>query len=127
MSRTNFEKLRVYRLSEELADEIWGVVMDWPTFAKDTVGKQMVRAADSVGANIAEGVGRGSHLDNKRFVRTARGSLNETKHWLRRAFRRKLLSESQIAKIKPLVDSLAPQLNSYLKSIGRFASDTPAE
>jgi four helix bundle protein len=54
-------------------------------FAKDTVGKQMVRAGDSIGANIAEGSGRGSFQDNRRFIRIARGSLYETMHWLRRA------------------------------------------
>ena len=119
MSKTNFEKLRVYKLAEDLADTIWDVVTGWESFAKDTVGKQIVRAADSIGANIAEGTGRGSFQDNKRFVRIARGSLNETQHFLRRAFRRKLLGESDIKKLKPLVDNLAPQLNSYLKSIGR--------
>ena len=118
MSRTNFEKLRVYQLSEKLADEIWDIAMEWPSFAKATVGKQIVRSGDSVGANIAEGAGRGSFKDNRRFVRTARGSLNETKHWLRRAFRRKLLTAAQIDKLKPLIDNLSPQLNAYLNSIG---------
>lgn len=124
MSRTNFEKLRVYQLSEELADEIWDIVLGWNSFALDTVGKQIVRSGDSIGANIAEGTGRGSFKDNRRFVRTARGSLNETKHWLRRAFRRKLLSPTQIQKLKPLVDNLSPQLNAYLKSIGRDPAAT---
>src|SRR5262245_61692884 len=55
--RTNFENLRVYRLSEDIADRIWHLVMEWDYFARDTVGKQLVRAADSVGANIAEGDG----------------------------------------------------------------------
>jgi four helix bundle protein len=119
MSRTNFENLRVYKLSEELADEIWKIVFRWNTFAKDTVGKQIVRSADSVGANIAEGTGRHNFQDNQRFVKIARGSLNETQHFLRRAFRRNLLTPTDIKKIKPLVDNLAPQLNSYLKSIGR--------
>jgi len=117
MSRTNFEKLRVYRLSEQLADEIWDIVSEWRPFARSTVGQQVVRSADSIGANIAEGVGRGTYLDNRRFVRTARGSLNETKHWLRRAFRRKLLTTPQIGKLKSLLDNLAPQLNAYLNSI----------
>ena len=69
--KSNFENLRVYRLSEEIADRIWDLVMEWDFFAKDTVGKQLIRAADSVGANIAEGDGRGSYADNRRFVRTA--------------------------------------------------------
>ena len=123
MAKTNFEKLDVYRLSEEIADLIWEIVDTWPAFARDAVGKQIVRAADSIGANIAEGVGRGTHLDNKRFVRNGRGSLCETQHWLRRAYRRKLLTASQVSKLKPLVDELAPRLNAYLKSIGRFPEE----
>lgn len=119
MSKTNFENLRIYKLPEELADGVWDVAMKWDAFAKDTVGKQIVRAVDSIGANIAEGSGRGSFQDNKRFVRIARGSLNETQHFLCRAFRRKLLTQADVDKLKPIVDSLAPQLNSYLKSIGR--------
>ena len=77
MERTNFEKLQVYQLSEKLADNAWNIVIAWDSFAKDTVGKQIVRAADSVGANISEGSGRGSIQDNRRFVRIARGSWYE--------------------------------------------------
>ncbi len=118
MERTNFEKLRVYRLSEKLADELWKIVMHWNYFARDTVGKQMVRAGDSIGANIAEGAGRGRFLDNRRFVRMARGSLNEVKHWLRRAHKRSLLTSSQTNLLKPPIEELAPTLNAYLNSIG---------
>ena len=53
MSKTNFENLEVYQLSEKLADAIWDVVAEWDFFARDTVAKQLVRAADSVGANLA--------------------------------------------------------------------------
>ena len=118
MARTNFENLQVYQLAEELADEIWAIVSGWDTFAKNTIGKQIVCSADGIGANIAEGTGRGSFKDNKRFVKIARGSLNETQHWLRRAYKRHLLTGEQVDKLKPLLDELAPRLNAYLKSIG---------
>ena len=117
MAKSAFENLKVYQLSEVLADEIWDVVMGWDRFARDTVGGQIVRAADGIGANIAEGSGR--FQDNRRFIRIARGSLKETQHFLRRAYKRKLLNESQISKIKPLIDNLGPMLNGYLSSIGR--------
>ncbi len=120
MAKTNFENLRVYQMSESLADSIWEIVIGWNNFAKDTVGKQMVRSADSVGANIAEGEGRGSFQDNRRFVRIARGSLQETQHWLRRAFKRNLLTKEQIEALKPLVAELSPTLNAYLASIGNL-------
>jgi four helix bundle protein len=117
MERTNFEKLQVYQLSEKLADGIWKVVQDWNSFAKDTVGKQIVRAADGVGANIAEGSGRGSLVDNRRFVRMARGSLYETIHWLRRAYIRRLLSQAEVRKLRVLIEELSPKLNAYLRSV----------
>ena len=124
MAKMNFENLRVYQLAETLADEIWDVVEPWKNFAKDTVGKQIVRAADSIGANIAEGDGRGTYQENRRFVRIARGSLNETRHWLRRAFKRGLLKEEQVARLRAIVDELSPKLNAYLKSIGPKRPDT---
>jgi len=124
MARTNFENLRVYKLSEKLADQVWSVVGAWSNLARDTVGKQVIRSADSIGANVAEGSGRGTYVDNRRFVRMARGSLNETQHWLRRAFKRNLLTKEQIDKLKPMIDELGPSLNAYLKSIGDIPKRT---
>jgi four helix bundle protein len=118
MTKTNFESLKVRQLAEKLADNLWNIVSQWDLFAKDAIGKQIVRAADSIGANIAEGTGRGSFQDNRRFVRTARGSLYETQHWLRRAHNRKLLTGEQVDELKSIIDELAPRLNAYLKSIG---------
>ncbi|MCX5677215.1 MAG: four helix bundle protein [Planctomycetota bacterium] len=122
MGTQGFVNLKVYQLAENLADGLWNIVVRWKGLARDTVAKQIVRAADSVGANIAEGVGRGSYQDNRRFVRMARGSLNETRHWLRRAYKRKLLSEQEVSKLKLLLDELAPRLNAYLRSIGPVAA-----
>lgn len=124
MGTRSFEELRVYVMAEELADLIWNLTYKWERLARDTLGKQMIRSADSIGANIAEGSGKGSYQDNRRFIRIARGSLYETRHWLRRAYRRNLLTEDQIDKLKTLVDSLSPQLNAYLNSIGTKHKDS---
>jgi four helix bundle protein len=127
MSKSNLENLRVYQLSEDLADQIWDLAIKWENVARDTVGKQLIRAADSIGANISEGAGRGSFQDNRRYVRIARGSLNETRHWLRRAFRRRLLTQEQVAQLRPLIDELSPKLNAYLKSIGPKKDSRPPD
>jgi four helix bundle protein len=125
MERTNFEKLRVYQLSEDLADSSWVIATKWDAFNRDMLGKQVVKSADSVGANIAEGVGRYGTQDNQRFGYFARGSLNETKHWLRRAFKRNLLSPEEIEKLRPVMDELAPKLNAYIRSIKDVKRSTP--
>ena len=126
MAKSDFENLKVYQMSETSADEVWDVVLGWDRFARDTVGGQIVRAADSIGANIAEGSGRGRFQDNRRFIRIERGSLKETQQFLRRAYKRKLLDDNQVNRIKPLVDNLAPMLNGYLRSIGRVSNKSTA-
>ena len=117
MGKTNFENLRVYQLAERLSDRIWKIVIRWDYFAKTTLGQQLVDAIDGVGANIAEGTGRGSLQDNRRFVKIARGSLYETKHWLRRAYNRRLLTDQEVCDLKPLIDELLPSLNAYFRSL----------
>ncbi len=126
MDNSEFETLWVYKAAERLSDAVWKIVSGWSIFAKDTIGKQLVRAVDSIGANIAEGNGRYNYRENQRFVRIARGSLYETKYWLHRAYARGLLQVSQYAALMPLADELAPALNAYLKSIGKKPSqDSP--
>ncbi|MEZ4783370.1 MAG: four helix bundle protein [Candidatus Kapaibacterium sp.] len=79
-NRSNFEKLRIYSLAESLADSIWDIVEKWEWFARKTIGSQIVRAADSIGANIAEGVQRRTYIDQRQLSHIARGSVNETRH-----------------------------------------------
>jgi len=39
------------------------------------------------------------------------GSLFEVKHWLRRAYKRKLLSETEINSLRKLIEGLTPKLS----------------
>ena len=119
MGKTGFENLRVYQLAEEISDLGWEVVKNWDRLSQDTLGKQLINAADSIGANIAEGTGRDSFADNKRFAKIARGSLFEVKHWLRRAYKRALLTEAEVKSFQELMKELTPKLSAYINSIGR--------
>ena len=86
------EKLEVYNIAEEFSDRIWNIVVEWDYFKKDTIGKQLVRAADSISANIAEGYGRYFYKESKQFYFYSRGSIQETKSWLSKCLRRKIIS-----------------------------------
>ena len=121
MERKGFRELRVYQLSEILADSIWKMVLRWDRMAKRTVGEQLIRSADSIGANLAEGSGRGTYRDHRKFILIARASLYETQHWLRRAYMRGLLTKGEIQSLSETLNSLAPQLNAYLRSITKRA------
>jgi len=119
MAKFLLEELRIYKMAEDLADLVWEVLSSWEPFAKSTVGYQLVRAADSVGANIAEGYGRAPPVDNQRFVRIACGSLHEVRHFLRRADKRGLLTKGQKQPLQIVLRGLLPTLNAYLRSLGK--------
>ncbi|HET6425714.1 MAG TPA: four helix bundle protein [Planctomycetaceae bacterium] len=75
MARTQFEELDVYKLSEQLSDSVYRIAREWSRLDQSTVGIQLILAADSIEANIAEGAGRGTYADHRRFLHIARGSL----------------------------------------------------
>ena len=48
MGYQDIEESRMYQLAEEIADEIWEIVMGWPSFAQQALGTQLVRKEESV-------------------------------------------------------------------------------
>jgi four helix bundle protein len=121
MSYFNLEELEVYQLAESFSEEIWSVVVKWDYFAKDTVGKQMVRSADSISANIAEGYGRYHYKENRNFCYFSRGSIIETKGWLKKSKNRELITEEQFNELFEKLQTIHLKLNAYMKFIGKVA------
>jgi len=113
------EELQVYQLSMEFGENIWEIVINWDYFLKGTLGKQLVRSADSMAANLSEGFGRFFYKENKQFCYYSRGSLFETKTWLTKAKNRKLISEDKFENFSKDIDLIGKKLNSYIKSIGK--------
>ena len=117
MIRT-LDDFKVYQLSMELGEEVWEIVSGWNYFEKDTVGRQLVRAVDSISANLSEGLGRYHSKDIKNFGYFSRGSLFETNTWLTKAKNRKLISVDRYESLKAKVELIGKMLNSYINSLG---------
>jgi four helix bundle protein len=104
---SDYRSLAAYRRSRDLADEVHRLVQRWPAFERDLVGRQLLRAADSVSANIAEAAGRWTVTDRRRQLRIARGSLLETEHWLEVAYARGLTTTDLTARIPHIARPLS--------------------
>lgn len=113
---TSMEDVRVLKSVEQIADAIYKATSIWDDFAKDVVGKQISRAADSIGANIAESFGRYHFGEKIQFLYYARGSLFETKYWLNRASARELMSVEDAKNYAAKLTDVARQLNLYISS-----------
>ncbi len=114
---TSLEELRVLQAASEIADEFWRKVVQWDAFAREVVGGQLTRAADSIGANIAEAYGRFHYGEKIQFLYYSRGSLFETKYWLNRALARKLMPLSEAQGFAIRLTDLARQLNAFADSL----------
>ncbi|NVK84949.1 MAG: four helix bundle protein [Cytophagia bacterium] len=113
------EELRVYNRADELSDAVWDLVADMNYFEKDTLGKQLVRSADSISANIAEGFGRYFYKENRQFCFYSRGSLLETKNWLSKCHRRNIISSEKLEHLMSELEEVHISLNAYIKTIGK--------
>jgi len=107
----------------DLGERIWNIVIKWDFFAKDTVGKQLVKAIDSVAANLSEGFGRFFYKEKKQFGYYSRGSLYETKTFLTKAYNRKLISEKEFNEFMSEIKDIGIKLNNYITSIKKLSSD----
>lgn len=115
--KTELEDLRILQTAQEIADSLWSRIVKWDDFSKDTVGKQLAPAADSIGANIAEAFGRFHYGQKIEFLYYARGSLFETKYWLNRVMRRSLMPVDEIQRHSRELTSLARGLNAFVKDL----------
>ena len=114
---TSLEDIRVLKVVEEVADTIYKTSFSWDEFARDVVGKQIARAADSIGANVAESFGRFHFGEKIQFLYYARGSLFETKYWLNRAGARGLMTSSEKQNHTNRLTDIARQLNLFISSL----------
>lgn len=114
--------LEVYKTAMLIGDRVWDMVNQWDYFNKDTLGKQFVKAADSVALNIAEGSGRFFFKENKNFNYYSRGSAFESTSCLRKAFTRKLISAEENTVLRNHFARYFRLMNGYIKSIGTEGS-----
>jgi len=114
---TSLDDFNVYNLALKTGEEVWEIVNTWKIFEKDTIGKQLVRAVDSIAANLSEGLGRYHIKETKNFSYYSRGSLFETKTWLTKASNRKLISPEVHSKLMSELDIIGKMLNKYISTL----------
>ena len=121
---TELEDLKILQMAEGIADAVWKRVVQWDEFAKDVVGKQMARATDSIGANIAESYGRFNYGEKLQFLYYSRGSLFEAKYWLNRAIARELMPVEEVKTYAARLSDVARQLNTFANSLKSQRKDS---
>ena len=108
---SSFTGLDAYTRARSLSGDLRAAIASWSSFDKWSIGIQLVRSADSIGANIAEATGRWHTPDRRRFLVIARGSLCETEHWLLIAEDSGLLPPGSSSRVEQIARPLSGLIN----------------
>jgi four helix bundle protein len=109
------EQLDFFAEYVAIAEWAWSQVVRWKPLAQDTVGKQLVRAIDRVGATLVEGDGRLSDPEAAHFFVIARASAREAGYWIERAVDRELIEATEAAERLKTLDEATRKLNVLIR------------
>ncbi|MEO8886002.1 MAG: four helix bundle protein [Mucilaginibacter sp.] len=109
-----FEDLDVWKKCRQLRNDISVLLKKFPDEEKYRLIDQLKRCSRSVTANIAEGHGRFHYLDNLKFCRNARGSLNEVLDHLICANDESIINDQQLQEYRKQYDECFRLLNGYI-------------
>ena len=114
-----FEDLEAWTKSREFAKEVWKETQKG-SFAKDYKLKDQINAsAGSAKDNIAEGFGRGGRAEFVNFLTIAKGSNDEAKSQLYRAFDREHINEETFNRLYAIADEAAKTMNGLMEYLNK--------
>jgi four helix bundle protein len=111
LGATSFKELDVWRKAMDVADAVYALARKMPKQEEYRLTAQMIRAAVSIPANIAEGHARATRRDYAHFISISRGSAAELETLLLLAIRAKFASESELSGLLGELESVSRMLN----------------
>ena len=117
----HFTDLEAWKLAHQLAIKIYKITRQFPRNEWFGLIGQLRRAASSVGANMAEGMGRGSYKDRLRFFYNSRGSLFEVENHCILARDLSYMEREEYDALSKHVDEAKRTLSGLIKSTKKFS------
>jgi four helix bundle protein len=111
MKVTSHRELDAWDVSMEIAESVYALARQMPKQEEFRLTSQMIRAAISIPANIAEGHARATRKDYAHFISIAKGSASELETLLLLANRAALLAPGATTPVLEKVDRVARMLN----------------
>lgn len=114
----NFRKYKVWELGHEVTLDVYKLSNEFPKDERFGITSQMRRCSSSVPANIAEGCGRETEKEFKRFLVIANGSATELEYFLILITDLKFAEQESVDKLVEKVDQLKRSLNRLISKLG---------
>lgn len=112
-----YQDLKFWRKSKDLCVEIYRLTKDFPKSEDYGLQSQMRKSAISLPSNIAEGAGRSSNKDFRRFLDIANGSAYELDKQLIIAFEVGYVDQEYYVKSKNELISVIQMMNKFKSTL----------
>ena len=113
----DFRKLEVWQLNRKLTVEIYRATAEFPATERFGLAAQMRSAVVSVGSNIAEGCGRGTSADTRRFFQMSFGSTTELLHQLITSLDLGYLSAPEFRQLDAQLETVRRKLAAFMRRL----------
>ncbi len=110
-----FENLTVYKKTLIFNKEIFVLAEKFPSHLRFSLTSQIIRAAISISANIAEGSGRLSNKESRNFFNIAKGSIYEVISLLDIALMQNYILKENYQKLYIMSEEISKMLTGLIK------------
>ena len=107
----------VWKLAMEIAVDVFELTVRLPKSEDYALTSQLRRSSESISSNIAEGFGRSTAPDKKRFYVISRGSAYETKSHLIYGHKVNYFSKEEIERIFKKIEDVIHELNKLMRAL----------
>ena len=115
----DFRNLIVWQKSHQLTLEIYAITKSFPGHEQFGLTSQLRRASASVPTNLAEGSGKFTDLDFRRYVSIAFGSSNELEYLLLLSYCLKYISEDDYLALDTKCKEIKKMLSGLINKLGK--------
>jgi four helix bundle protein len=119
----NFRQLEVWKKAHAFTLEVYRISGDFPNYERYGLTSQLQRAAASFGANLAEGCGRETDADYRRFIQIAAGSACEVEYHILLARDLKLLSDANYESLNVKINEVKRMLHGLTRFLDSEIAD----
>ena len=113
----DFKNLKVWAKAHQLTLQVYHSTQGFPKEELFGLVSQIRRSASSIGANIAEGVGRKSDGELARFLQIARGSASELECHLLLARDLQLLRQEEFSDLTRITEEVQRMLTALIQQV----------
>src|SRR5882724_4007760 len=118
----NLSQLSVWQKRHKLTLSIYNITRTFPREERFGLTSQLRRAASSIGANIAEGCGRNTRIEFRRFLDLAMGSASEVEYFLLLAFDLGLITAVSYGPAEKGITEIKRMLAGFIETLRRAAA-----